>query len=59
MREDSTIERPAKKISMTDGDAESEPAVQAPAEAEAAEGAATVEDAPAVGPSTEEKPDEE
>ena len=69
VREDSTIERPAKKISMTDGNAESEPTAQAPVEAEtpaqapaeteAAEAPAPADDAPAAEPSAEEKPDAE
>ena len=65
VREDSTIERPAKKISMTDGNTEdeapveAEAPVQAAAETEAAEAPAPAADAPAAEPSAEEKSDAE
>ena len=58
-REDSTIERPARKISMTDGYAEeaqnAESAEETPAE-EAPE--APAEEAPATEPPAEENKDE-
>ena len=69
VREDNTIERPAKKISMTDGDAEGEPTAEAPVEAEtpvqaaaeteAAEAPVSTDDAPAAEPSAEGKAGEE
>ena len=58
VREDKSIERPAKKISMTDGYAEGDET----AETQAAEGtpvAEPAEDSPATEPPTDEKMDNE
>jgi len=61
-REDKTIERPAKKISMVNGDAEeAQPATAEPApaaEVQAAPAADDVQAAPAADVATEEKPED-
>ena len=61
-REDKTIERPAKKISMVNGDAEeAQPATAEPASADTAQPAAAADDvqaAPAADVATEEKPED-